>query len=231
MISVCIPWRDNADRRRSFDWCKRRWQELLPDAELVTSDDPTQLTFSRSRAINQAARQAIGDVLILADADTTIDAGALHMGLVIAIDWPWVIPYTKYFNLDERSTRRILNSGKTEIPPNFTYEHLIPHPAQAPYGDPVSGVVIVNKAAFEAAGGFDERFQGWGYEDNAFTAAMETLVAPARRVPNGAVYHLWHPVAPGTTWDSPTIEQNKKRFKQYERARGNRDAMRSLKES
>src|ERR1035437_8821162 len=53
-------------------------------------------------------------------------------------------------------------------------------------------IQIMPREAFITVGGMDERFRGWGGEDQAFLLALNILWGPYRNSPNN-VYHLWHP--------------------------------------
>ena len=73
LISVLIPFRpDHPSRVRSFHWILQFYRELLPDAEICVGTCKTQL-FSKSRAVNQAAKQATRDIFVIADADVFYD--------------------------------------------------------------------------------------------------------------------------------------------------------------
>jgi len=52
---------------------------------------------------------------------------------------------------------------------------------------------IVPREGFQTVGGWDERFRGWGGEDHAAMAAMDTLYGPHKTLPS-SVTHIWHPV-------------------------------------
>ncbi len=62
------------------------------------------------------------------------------------------------------------------------------------------------RTAIENVNGFDECFQGWGFEDSDFAAR---LIESGVRLKNGRlatnVYHLWHPEndrsAEGQNWE------------------------------
>src|SRR5690606_37920878 len=54
--------------------------------------------------------------------------------------------------------------------------------------------LAVPRAVFEAVGGFDPGYRGWGGEDNAFWHSASIVSGEPHRAP-GAVYHLWHPPA------------------------------------
>ncbi|WP_082034060.1 galactosyltransferase-related protein [Cohnella kolymensis] len=50
----------------------------------------------------------------------------------------------------------------------------------------------MSRENFWSVRGFDERFEGWGGEDDAFTWAMNTLCGSCIKM-DGRHYHLWHP--------------------------------------
>jgi predicted glycosyltransferase involved in capsule biosynthesis len=49
----------------------------------------------------------------------------------------------------------------------------------------------VPRNIFEQVGGFDEKFVGWGGEDNAFWHSCKIVSGEPLRI-DGFVYHLWH---------------------------------------
>lgn len=59
---------------------------------------------------------------------------------------------------------------------------------------------IVLRKYFEKVGGFDERFKGWGGEDDAFMIAMCTLCGSFSRPKGTKIWHLYHPKEPLTNY-------------------------------
>ncbi|MFK4998906.1 galactosyltransferase-related protein [Bacillus sp. N9] len=55
----------------------------------------------------------------------------------------------------------------------------------------MGGINVVPRKHFETVGGFDERFVGWGGEDDAFAASLNTLCGYVKRL-DATIYHLWH---------------------------------------
>jgi hypothetical protein len=53
-------------------------------------------------------------------------------------------------------------------------------------------MLMITKENYFRVGGFDERFNGWGYEDNAFFLLANTILGEFVETDNIA-YHLWHP--------------------------------------
>ena len=91
-----------------------------------------------------------------------------------------------------------------------------------------SSVIAVPKTLWDAIGGFDEGFCGWGCEDNAFWIAA-TLLGGAEcgdptaagkplRV-DGAAYHLWHEKASKIKVFDPIFRTNFFRLRHYKKAK------------
>jgi hypothetical protein len=55
-----------------------------------------------------------------------------------------------------------------------------------------SGIICGDRDTFYKSKGFDERFVGWGYEDNAFKQKITALKIPVVTIDKPAS-HLWHP--------------------------------------
>jgi GT2 family glycosyltransferase len=57
--------------------------------------------------------------------------------------------------------------------------------------------MLAPRSAIDAVGGFDERYEGWGYEDSDLVVRLMRHGLHVRRGPaDTAVLHLWHPDNP-----------------------------------
>ncbi len=191
---MVIPYRNFGDddhREWIKMWVLMRWAALMPDAEVVLGADGGNGLFNRSRAINDGVAKASGDILVIADADTVFHLHWLNQAIDLCLRGHWVLPYGTYINLDHVASAQILaRPPATTIDVNaVTWDHRLT--------DSVSGLVVTTPTQFAAGGGFDPRFEGWGYEDRAFQCAMDRLVGRHVRVEEGIVFHLWHPVTEG----------------------------------
>lgn len=189
------PSPSGAPRDELWQWLRRRYDELLPGAQLIVADTDHE-KFSRSAARNAGAATATRDVLLLADADTVFDVDQLARG-VAALGQPhagicdeavWCVPYRRYVGLTGRDTCRLL-----EQPPTVDVDvpRLLAHDTTTG----TAGLLLVTAAAFAEVGGYDERFAGWGYEDTALTMTLETLHHGCVRT-DGVARHLCHPKSP-----------------------------------
>lgn len=228
MISFVIPFRPSTQERKDLcDFVVARYSGYWPDAEIVLSDTDSE-EFSRSGAINRGVEKASGDMLVISDADTICNRAALEKATTMsALTSRWVLPYATmgYYNLTEGFTSQVLRRKPTmKVSPDdygFAYDHNI---------ESWSGLLVMPRAAFDAVNGFDERFQGWGYEDNSFRLAMDTIWGPYLRVEDENVYHLYHSVPADGAFNSPNLQFNRDRYyKLYSKARS-KDAMLKLVE-
>lgn len=224
-FSVLIPYRsDNAERDRIFDWVLKRWQIMYPNAQICIGTDNSEL-FSRSAARNHAYRQARCDMLVIADADTPPTEAVGKAVEKCATSGMWYLPYgaVDYYNLAQEYSNFILSQDPLyKISPkdeNFKFEHKL---------ESWAGILILPRKAFETVGGYDTRFVGWGYEDNVFQLALDTLWGGHKRMDRDSLFHIWHPITPGTNFDSPTIIQNQNMWLRYKRAYGKPMSMQNV---
>lgn len=188
---------------KPFDRVQAFWQHH--GFPIITADsDPTQ-PFHICEARNNAARQANTAHLIIADADTIPDIGAVHQALTLdGITWP----FTEY----------------RHIPATYTDQaDLMSAPADQTYRNSVGGLLVTPSETYWELGGMDERFhRRWGYEDNAFALAAKTL-SKARRI-DGIVFSFNHSADRDLSTDNP----NRHRYELYKFAAGRPEIMREL---
>lgn len=214
-LSVLIPWGgDVADlwRARSFAWVMERYQNVLPDAEVVVGTSE-QGQFNRSEARNHAFEQSSKDFLLVADADTLFHAEQIYHGLELLDQGaPWVIPYGigRYYNLSQGATERMLGLDPSSH---------IPEPSDPNEWEFAleswAGLLILSRAAWEKVGGYCTEFIGWGAEDNAFRHALDRRVGPFQRTPHW-VGHLWHP-RKDADFDQPNWSHNARLLDEFRR--------------
>lgn len=214
-VTVAVPFRGGRlDREIHADYVTARLRQMLPDAEHLLVDSPGE--FSRAAARNEAVRQAASDVVVLCDADTLPEPEPLRDAVAGAAgDGRLHLPYTRFRGLSPEGTLAVYARGVD--------------PLDAPVEDesmrPIGGVWVIRADAWWAAGGMDERFRRWGFEDDAFWAAAGCLLgAPVRH--EGTITHLHHASAADTR--TQAYRANRARYQQYARARRDPVAMRRL---
>lgn len=181
-VSILIPWRtDHGHRERLWTYLRPPW-EALPYQLCVASDGAEDgQPFDYAAAANRAAKQATGDVLITWGADQLPDPGAIDAAGVTATAWGWSQVFDRNATYSPFATEQILAGAD---PARLRVELFEPH---------CTGIIAVRRDVWDAVGGMDERFHGWGYED---AALRDRLTRDYGRPPvrSGTLVGLWHPV-------------------------------------
>lgn len=204
-------------RERARVYVERWYSEQLPGATIHVGGCASA-EWSKGEAIADAVERAGSgaQVLVLADADSfMLDPADLRKAIALVTGagglggLPWVTPHRKVYRLRDTETARL------QADPKATPR--LGHTARPVYEGPIGGgISVVHRHAFDAVGGIDRRFLGWGGEDVAFGWALETITPGGRRL-EGALVHLWHPHPAPTLRGSPESEAL---VAQYRAARG-----------
>lgn len=217
---ILVPRRDGfADRDALWAWCRTWWARELPGIPIVEGHHETGL-FNRSAAVNTAAATAgAWEVALVIDADVICDPASVRSAVGLGHETGrLVVPFEVRHNLDRRGSERVMagerGSWKRWIARSFTDQH--------------SSVIAVPRRLWDAVGGFDEGFAGWGQEDTAFAIACETFAGDKLLHLPGEVWHLWHAAAPEGKRGSPSAVLNRARIARYRAAWGDRDAIAAL---
>lgn len=135
--------------------------------------------WCKGAAVNPAATTVTEPVVVVADAD--VWAGNLEEAVrLVANGAPWVVPHQRVHRLTERATDRLIAGGGGP----FELEE----PAYT--GIQGGGVVVLPRTTLVEIP-LDERFRGWGQEDQAWGIALHHLVGAAHRLTDDLL-HLWH---------------------------------------
>lgn len=202
MISLIIPFGSTDPRRQQiFSWVLNRWEALFPDWEICLGSSDLD-NFNRSAARNRAFEMSSGDIIVISDADTITTPENVNAAIdMVADDTPWVIAHNVYYSLTEEATTNFLAADPAVDLTRFAWTA---HWKMAQRSQ--AGVLVMPREAFWQVG-YDERFQGWGYEDNAFAETMDHVWGKHQRT-RGDMLHLWHD--PGENFKQPHIKYNEK---------------------
>lgn len=150
---------------------------------------PDDKPFGRSHAFNLGARLAATEILVFHDNDMLVPEDYVA-GIAAAVTKGFLFVNLKrfVFYLDQPSTSRIFEENWPPREPSFdaVTQNLLG-----------GGSMAATRAGFEAIGGFDEGFVGWGGEDEEFWERVRTL--PVYSWGCLPIAHLWHPAQPGKT--------------------------------
>lgn len=182
-VEVLVPWRPDGDpnREAAWEWVQRRWQALYPHWPIVTGTCRGE--WSTAAALNDAMAQSYADIVILVGADTVLNRVDVEQAVAAATLGRWVMVARELHRLSNSSTRHLL--GKS---PGVQAERLVAQRANTHLG----WGPIVAPADLVRDVGWDDRFTGWGGEDDAFGLAMKALAGRPHRVPGGIARLLYH---------------------------------------
>jgi GT2 family glycosyltransferase len=246
-ITLIVPFTPglNDERDRIWKWLNEYWERQLPRVRIVIGQDPVHglaqegVPFSKTAAVNAAAAQAHGDILVILDADAYVSPDlitycASEIRYARRTDRRlWFVPYRRFYRLSKDATERVLNSDPQspwhpDDPPLST--HLDPLLGRSPqYGHHFAAMImIMPREAFEDVGGMDPRFAGWGGEDVSAMRAIDTIYSPHKTV-DYSVFHLYHgTIGAGVNrqWQGQTKRMPYARLgSRYLAAYGNRERM------
>ena len=189
-VAACLPYRPR-DEDRPLNLAVTRvpydalgWPVYLGDHD----GDP----FSRALAINVACTTALRDcnpdVLFVADSDILVPStGQLDLAAQTAYAHDcYAIAYSRLLCLDREGTE-LMRAGH----PQPGREHIIEVLALI-WG----GAFAISKTLWDATGGFDPRFKGYGSEDLGFLPVANTLGGDqpdSKKRIDGEAWHLAHP--------------------------------------
>jgi predicted glycosyltransferase involved in capsule biosynthesis len=220
-VSILLPFKaDNGIRSAVLQWVIGYYNKVMPGVEICigeNSDEP----FSKCKAINAAARKATRSVYVLADCDVVYDPDLIVEALHLLQQAPWVIPFNRVLDISKEKTEELLH-----MEPDWPLPLVEADCKEGYMIEWFAGKInIFSREAFQNVGGVDERFVGWGGEDDAFLMAMNTLCGPFTRL-NRTIYHMWHPyVGPN---NNPHYNANVQLLYSYQLAYGNQEAMQRL---
>lgn len=186
---------------------------FTPNVELLLAhnDGP----FNKSWGLNIAARRAAHDLLVVGDADMFMSGDTLNRALHLCRRrCDAVNPYLTLVDLTVSETRSLLLRGCD-----------VDHVQRGARADRIhegehlcycGGICVFRSEVYFALGGMDERFLGWGGEDDAMTTNLHRYTDRLAALKNGVAYHLWHP-RPADRYHHPHYRRNLALSMEYRR--------------
>lgn len=229
---VLVPRRDgDPERDHIWAWCRRYWalQVGLPIFEGHDGVWGDPAPFNRSAAINAAAGAAgEWDVAVIIDGDVVVDHRMVHGAIDKAVRTGGpVLAYTERDQLTPQGTPHVLALDPATVDMRMA-PRLWRRWVRGRLRGSCSSANVVTRELWDAVGGFDEDFVGWGYEDIAARVAWETVSGVEMFKIPGVLFHLWHTVSSGNQPTSPTMLANKALCDRYLAARWDVGAMKKV---
>jgi hypothetical protein len=211
---ILVPYRPDGGRRDQLWTFTRAWLEARhPDYQIYVGASPEGL-FNRSAAINSAAAEAGDwDVAVVCDSDTVVPAAQLEEAVATAHRTGLLTSaLTKVVELSRESTDLLLSGTDADV------TRLKKDRTRTKDDMTQSSVLAVPRSLWDAVGGFDEEFCGWGCEDNAFWLAATVFGGGDPIRVQGSAFHLWHELASKIKLFDPVFRSNFWRLRHYKKA-------------
>ena len=176
-----------------------------PGARVVFAYNPG--SFNKAWGLNVGARHASGGVLAFGDADVIVPGGLAPAAEACMTSMQVAKPYTTLVDLTADESRRVRQLG-ADAPLSIDLAKRRDRDAIGERLVLCGGWFAIRRDAFVAIGAFDERFVGWGGEDDAMTRKVELARLATVELDPGPALHLWHPRSHATTVGHPEYALN-----------------------
>lgn len=147
--------------------------------------------FNKSWGLNVGARMARAPILLMLDGDILLEIGAIEAAVEACRQGVNAVnPYADLIDLspddseDMCSARRGLDwipghrGNRSWAKENICF---------------CGGAYVIDASFYREIGGQDERFEGWGGEDDAMSVKIVQLARRVMTLANARAYHLYHP--------------------------------------
>ena len=155
--------------------------------QFVHNADP----FNKAWGLNVGFKKSSGAVVGFGDADMVMNAGALMAAYERChSEFEAMKPYEDHVDLTPEESQSVrggnwnFNPDRKGLPRN-----------REGVGEFVcfcGGLFLVRRGVYEELGGFDERFLGWGGEDDAMSSKLSRLGKHSGSASDQVACHLWH---------------------------------------
>lgn len=216
-----------------------RWYEQMPHWELLVIEQdrephldssawsasarhvflPNSGPFNKGWGMNTGARLAANDVLLFCDADLLLPLTALQTGENLARRRVAAVnPYDRLIELDEDETEALLRADPTQIAPDFDAPRARSERGNREQLPFCGGAFFMRRSMHRQLGGFDERYLGWGGEDDALSTKLLRSTSSVASLESRSAIHLWHARDYEHTFGDPHYPANRARLKRLRRA-------------
>lgn len=205
-LGIVVPWRHQESRAAAFVKTIERLSQQFPDSTIYCSDKPGE-RFSISGARNKGCLEAIEDgcdTLLVVDADMLLEKDAIERAiekskLMVSV----CLPYTVLNRMNEELSTSVIND-------EILFEETRGHNTGYTVTNQIGGAYVMQSSTFLRLNGWDERFLGWGFEDDAFAAAHSAILGKTLDKVQGYAVTFYH-----LDRDQANLEDNRQRYYSY----------------
>lgn len=171
--------------------------------------------FNKSWGFNVGFRFASTPILSFGDGDVIVPGAQMAQALdACARSYVTVNPYRRIVDLTPEESATV-RRGAFDYAPVRAVDAA---PNREGIGEKVvfcGGVFVIRRDAFVHLGGWDERFRGWGGEDDAMTYLVQRARLCAVELDERPALHLHHARLPENTFGQPHYAANRQLLADY----------------
>ncbi|HLP23353.1 MAG TPA: galactosyltransferase-related protein [Microbacteriaceae bacterium] len=225
VLTAVVPFRADSDGFRSrnaeivVEWLRSAGVAVVvaeeaaqPDASLTLPADVNRISiesaaaFCKARACNAGVLAARSPVVAIVDADTFVSSRVLLECARRVHEQDEVIrPFGSLIELDATQSARARDDGL----PTFGRANAHSDARGTEHIPATGGIFLIRRERYLSVGGMDERFVGWGGEDDAFAMALRKSGAQLASVTGVQAGHLWHPRSEASRYAHPHYAANR----------------------
>ena len=219
-----VPYRMGADFQRRLNaqavlgWLSKLEIQIIlaehssePDQDLVVPAGirrihvRSETGFNKAAACNAGFREAQASVVGFIDADMVLNPAAL-LGCFkrVMLNDEVIRPFGSLVELSQVESAKYLQAGSL---PAGDYS-LRDDSRGSEHIPACGGAFVIRSERYLKAGGMDERFLGWGGEDNAFGMALDLIGSNSLLLKAEPAFHLWHQRTQASRYEHENYEKN-----------------------
>lgn len=241
-VAIVVPRRAHPHRDELWRALRPKWATL--PWPLIESAHEGEELFNRALCVNAGAAiadQELGrwDVLLVIDSDVYVPHAQIYAAVEKAHETDYMtVAFRERHAIAEGPTAAIVRG---ELPVRFWADARLETHCEIPHDrvrgrrfrcrvsnhDSNSHCVALPRGLWDEMEGFDERFEGWGFEDMAVLVAQKTFRGEPNRI-EGKAFHLWHPRAQEREWGHPHYGVNEAGGHRYFDAEGDPKKLKAL---
>jgi len=185
-----------------------------PRARVVFAYNPGHI--NKSWGLNLAFRCSRSPVLAFGDADVLVGRALEDCLTYLSGTYQAIKPYRRLVELTPEESRRV-RGGDYDFAPARTADAQSQRETQGERLCYAGGLFLVQRHVYAAMGGWDERFRGWGGEDDALSYRLERARVPALELDTRPAVHLHHERKVDDTFGQPHYAANRDLLHRYRR--------------
>lgn len=218
-VSVLIPWKAGCPyREESFAYVKEWFRLNTPPSWQIIIAEHDSDPFNKAQALRDGFKQSFGKIIVVHDSDLFC-AGLIDAVNHVEQRYKWAIPHLNVHRLTPEASRKVLDGTD----PNEVLRDTHEKPYRGVIG---GGIVVLRRDLFESCPP-DNRFTGWGGEDESWGHALRIVANGSPVRGHAPLVHLWHPPQERMNRTYGSVE-SKMLVERYRRASRHRGLMMNL---